>query len=173
MRRTISPHCFRRDGVELLGKLTAVDGEKMRFADDLRHNIENADRFSRTFREGVDALVEKKGIDAPPPSAEELEGEPPNGELSVPHVPSIDLLDENVTTVIWATGFSFDFSWIAFSVFDDMGYPVTDRGATNVPGLYFMGLNWMVKRKSGLLYGVGDDARHVAAHILRYLGARG
>ena len=52
-----------------------------------------------------------------------------------------------------------------------MGYPVTDRGATDVPGLYFMGLNWMVKRKSGLLFGVGDDARHVAAHIVGYLGA--
>ena len=37
-----------------------------------------------------------------------------------------------------------------------------------IPGLYFMGLNWMVKRKSGLLYGVGDDARHVATHIARY-----
>ena len=51
-----------------------------------------------------------------------------------------------------------------------MSYPVTDRGATSVPGLYFMGLNWMVKRKSGLLYGVGDDAQHVAAHIAGYLG---
>ena len=171
--RTISPHCFRRDGVELLGKLTAVDGEKMRFADDLRHNIENADRFSRTFRKGVDALVEKKGIDAPPPSAAELEGEPPDGDWSVPRRPSIELREENVTTVIWATGFSFDFSWIEFPVFDDVGYPVTDRGATTVPGLYFMGLNWMVKRKSGLLYGVGDDARHVTAHISGYLGARG
>ena len=170
--RTISPHRFRRDGVELLGKLTAADGEEMRFADDLRHNIENADAFSRWFREVVDALVEKKGIDAPPPSAEELEGEPPDGDWSVRHRPSIDLQEENVTTVIWATGFSFDFSWIDFPVFDDVGYPVTARGATNVPGLYFMGLNWMVKRKSGLLYGVGEDARHVAAHISEYLGAR-
>ena len=70
------------------------------------------------------------------------------------------------------SGFSYDFSWIEFPVLDAMGYPVTDRGATSVPGLYFMGLNWMVTRKSGLLYGVGDDARPVAAHIAQYLGAR-
>lgn len=170
--RAIGAHRFLRDGVELLGKLTAVDGEKMRFADDLRRNIESADEFSRTFRRNVDALVESNGIDAPPPTAGELEGEPPDGNWSVPHVPAIDLREENVTTVIWATGFSFDFSWIGLPVFDDMGYPVTDRGATTVPGLYFMGLNWMVTRKSGLLYGVGDDARHVAGHISKYLGSR-
>ena len=169
--RTIGPHRLRRDGVELFGKLTAADGEKMRFADDLRENVASSDGISRAFREGVDAFVEKNGIGAPPPTAEELEGEPREGDGSVPYRQSIDLRDETVTTVVWATGFSCDFSWIDFSVCDEMGYPVTDRGATSVPGLYFMGLNWMVTRKSGLLYGVGDDARHVAAHIAAYLGA--
>ena len=169
--RTVGLHCLHREGVELLGRLTGAHGEKMRFADDLRHNMENADRFSRAFQEGVDAFVEKNGIDAPVPTAQELDGEPPEGDWSVPHRPSIDLEDENVATIVWATGFSFDFSWIDFPVRDEMGYPVTDRGATCVPGLYFMGLNWMVKRKSGLLYGVGDDARHVAGHIAGYLGA--
>ena len=170
--RTISLHRFRRDGVELLGKLTAVDGERAHFADDLQLNMENADTFSRMFQENVDARIERKGIDAPLPTAEELDGEPPEGGWSVSHRRSIDLGEENVTTIVWATGFSYDFSWIDFPVCDGMGYPVTDRGATSVPGLYFMGLNWMVTRKSGLLYGVGDDARTVAAHIARFLGSR-
>ena len=167
--RTIGLHRLRRDGVELFGKLTAADGEEMRFADDLRHNMENADSFARTFQEGVDALVERRGIEAPPPSDEELVGEPMEGDWSVSHRLSINLRDENVATIVWATGFSYDFSWIDFPVLDRMGYPVTNRGATSVPGLYLMGLNWMVKRKSGLLYGVGGDARHVADHIKRYL----
>ena len=167
--QAVGLHSLRREGIELLGRLTAADGEKMRFADDLRDNMGNADRFSRTFREGVDAFVERNGIDAPLPTDEELDGEPPEGDWSVPCRPSIDLGDEHVTTIVWATGFSFDFSWIDFPVRDEMGYPVTDRGATAVPGLYFIGLNWMVKRKSGLLYGVGDDARYVAAHIAGYL----
>ena len=170
--RTISLHRFHRDGVELLGKLVAVDGETAHFADDLQRNMENADKFSRMFQDGVDAHVERQGIDAPPPTTEELDGEPPQGGWSVPHRRSIDFLEENVTTIVWATGFSYDFSWIDFPVLDGMGYPVTDRGATSVPGLYFMGLNWMVTRKSGLLYGVGDDARPVAAHIARYLDTR-
>ena len=168
--RTLGLHRLHREGVELLGRLTAADGEKMRFAEDLRNNMENADRFSRTFQERVDAFVERNGIDAPLPTDEELDGEPPEGHSSVPRRPAIDLRDENVTAIVWATGFSYDFSWIDFPVRDEMGYPVTDRGATSVPGLYFMGLNWMVTRKSGLLYGVGEDARHVAAHIAGYLG---
>ena len=167
--RAVGLHSLRREGIELLGRLTSADGEKMRFADDLRANMENADRFSRTFQQRVDAFVERNGIDAPLPIDEELDGEPPEGDWSVPRRSSIDLGDENVTTIVWATGFSYDFSWIDFPVCDEMGYPVTDRGATAIPGLYFIGLNWMVKRKSGLLYGVGDDARSVAAHIAGYL----
>lgn len=170
--RTISLHLFRRDGVELFGKLTAVDGETAHFADDLQRNMETADNFSRMFQDMVDAHAEKSGIDAPPPTAGELDGEPPEHGRPVPHRPSIDLGEENVTAIVWTTGFSYDFSWIDFPVCDGMGYPVTDRGATAVPGLYFMGLNWMVTRKSGLLYGVGDDARHVAGHIAGYLGGR-
>ena len=168
--RAVGLHSLRREGVELLGRLTAADGEKMWFADDLRRNMDNADQFSRAFQQRVDAFVESNGIDAPHPTDEELDGEPPEGDWSVAHRPSIDLGDEGVTTIIWATGFSYDFSWIDFPVRDEAGYPVTDRGATSVPGLYFMGLNWMVKRKSGLLYGVGEDARHVAGHIAEYLG---
>ncbi len=169
--RTISLHRLRRDGVELFGRLTAIDGEKAEFADDLQRNIDNADTFSRMFQDMVGAHIEKNGIDAPLPTAEELDGEPAAGDLPAPHRRAIDLREENVATVVWATGFSYDFSWIDFPVCDAMGYPVTDRGATAVPGLYFMGLNWMVTRKSGLLFGVGDDARHVAAHIADYLGA--
>ena len=169
--RTLGLHSLRRDGVELFGKLTAVEGEKMQFADDLRRNMENADEFSRTFQEWVDTFVEGSGIDAPLPTDEELVGEPPEDDWSVAHHSSINLRDEHVTTIVWATGFSCDFSWIDFPVRDETGYPVTDRGATCVPGLYFMGLHWMVTRKSGLLYGVGDDARHVAAHVAGYLGA--
>ena len=167
--QAVGLHSLRREGIELLGRLTAADGEKMRFADDLRDNMENADRFSRTFQNRVDTFVERSGIDAPLPTGEELAGEPPEGDWTVPRRPSIDLRHENVATIVWATGFSFDFSWIDFHVCDDMGYPVTDRGASAIPGLYFIGLNWMVNRKSGLLYGVGDDAWHIAAHIAGYL----
>ena len=90
----------------------------------------------------------------------------------MPETKSLNLRAEGVSAVVWATGFTYDFSWINYPVHDDAGYPVTDRGATIIPGLYFMGLNWMVKRKSGLIIGVGNDARHVANHIVSHLKVR-
>lgn len=140
--RTISLHRLHRDGVELLGRPTVVDGEKMPFADDLQHNLENADRFSRTFQDNVVAFVAKNGFDVTLPTAEELDGEPPDDGWSLPHRHSIHILEEKFTTVVWATGFSCDFTWVKFPVCDEMGCPVTDCGANSVPGLYFMGLNW-------------------------------
>ena len=84
----------------------------------------------------------------------------------------LDLADECVSAVIWATGFSFDFSWIEADIFDTFGYPITSRGETGVSGLYFLGLNYLHSRKSGIIYGVGGDAKHVALrirNILNYL----
>ena len=72
-----------------------------------------------------------------------------------------------------ATGFRFDFSWIAADVFDAFGYPITTRGETRVPGLYFLGLNYLHSRKSGIIYGAGEDAEHVAVQIRHYLEAFG
>lgn len=72
---------------------------------------------------------------------------------------------DGINTIIWATGYSFDFSWVKFSIFDEFGYPVQQRGVTPQPGLYFLGLHWLHTIKSGLLAGVGDDAAYVAEHI--------
>ena len=68
-------------------------------------------------------------------------------------------------TVIWATGFALDHSWIDLPVFDERGDVVHERGVTASPGLYFLGLPWMYTRGSALLGWVKDDARHVAQRI--------
>jgi len=73
---------------------------------------------------------------------------------------------QNIKTIIWATGFSFDFSWIEGLETDASGYPVTRDGKSSVENLYFCGLNWMRKRKSGIIYGVGEDAEIVASKLL-------
>jgi putative flavoprotein involved in K+ transport len=65
-------------------------------------------------------------------------------------------------TVIWATGFAFDHSWIRVPVFDDAGALVHERGITSAPGLYFVGLPWQHTRGSALLGWVEHDARHIA-----------
>src|SRR5271169_5496007 len=78
----------------------------------------------------------------------------------------LDLRQADVVSVIWATGYSFDFSMVRLPVFDASGYPIQQRGVTIYPGLYFVGLPWLHKAKSGLLAGVSEDAAHIAFHII-------
>lgn len=78
----------------------------------------------------------------------------------------------NVGAVVWVTGYRFDFSWVEAAALDDFGYPLAPGGVSACPGLCFVGLNWMTWRKSGILYGVGNDARSVAEHIVRRLSTR-
>jgi putative flavoprotein involved in K+ transport len=82
-------------------------------------------------------------------------------------VNSFDLRRENVTAIIWATGYEYDYGWLSAPVFDVHGRPLQQRGVSPEPGLYFLGLHWMHTIKSGLFSGVGDDARHVADHMDR------
>jgi putative flavoprotein involved in K+ transport len=78
---------------------------------------------------------------------------------------SLDLVGENIATIIWATGYTYDFDWVKIPVFDERGRPVQQRGVTHLPGLYFLGLHWMHTFKSGLFAGVGSDAEYLAAQM--------
>jgi len=84
-----------------------------------------------------------------------------------PELDDLNLKESNVTTVIWATGYSFDFSLVRLPVFDADGYPSQKRGVTSYPGLYFVALPWLHNAKSGLLFGVSEDAAHIVSHIAR------
>ena len=67
--------------------------------------------------------------------------------------------------MIWASGYQLDFGWVHMPVFDQAGHPVHCRGATASPGLYFLGLHWLYKMKSALLFGIGEDAAFIASAI--------
>lgn len=163
---TLSLHDFHAKGMVLLGKLIGAEDGALRLAGDLRENLAFADAFADDFMGKVDAHIEHKGLRAPPATPDELAGEPPSGDWSLPVIERLDLAEAGITSLVWATGFNYDFSWIEFPVLDSFGYPRTERGVSRVPGLTFMGLNWMHKRKSGILYGVGEDARAVSDHII-------
>jgi putative flavoprotein involved in K+ transport len=77
----------------------------------------------------------------------------------------LDIDGEGIETVIWTSGFRPDYAWIEAPVFDEMGFPLQTDGHTDVPGLYFMGVHFMRKAQSAVLYGVGEDAEVVARHI--------
>jgi len=165
---TISLQNFHAQGVRLIGRVDGVEGTTLHLNSDLRENIHAADQFSVVFCSDVDAFIEQAGLNAPQDEGEPIHG--PVVSLDRYQEPNLlDLVDEKVSTVIWATGFRFDYSWINADVFDPFGYPITKRGVTEVPGLYFLGLNYLHNRKSGIIYGVGGDARHVAVRIRQFM----
>jgi putative flavoprotein involved in K+ transport len=112
-----------------------------------------------TYKQRVDDHARAHGLDLP-----EDEGGS-DGAVEVSDAEELDLRAAGIGTVLWANGFRPDYSWIDLEVFDSYGWPVQTRGVTEVPGLYFVGLHWLHKRKSVLFLGVREDAEHVADAI--------
>ena len=147
---------FAAQGIRLVGHLEAADGERLRFAPDLRENLRSADDFfDEHLRKGIDTFIERAGIDAPPDDRQPFAFEPPDAS-------ELDLAVEAVSTVIWASGYRLDFGWIDLPIFDDQGAPRHTRGLTEVPGLSFLGLPWQLDEASTSFFGAGRDAHHLA-----------
>ncbi len=157
---TINLHQFARDGVVLLGHIESIQEDRIVLAPDLKENLSKADEFETDIARNIDDFIEKSGLDAPKETLPELR-DGYRAEL----IPELDLKSAGITSVIWATGFKFDFNLVNLPAFDKDGYPVQQRGVTAYPGLYFIGLPFLHTRNSGLLFGVGADAAHVASAI--------
>jgi putative flavoprotein involved in K+ transport len=163
---TVSLQSLARDGATLLGRVLAVRGGTLELGDDLRECIDFADEQAAKIRKDIDAFIEHEGIDAP--EAEPDPGEPPLPDLGGSDGwRSLDLHGAGITSVVWCTGFDADWGWVKIDVFDDRGRPRHRGGVTESPGLYFLGFPWLSKRKSGILYGVGEDAARIVRHIER------
>jgi len=146
-------------GVELLGRFQGVDGSTLRFADDLAASVDFGDARWKEFRGLVDAHCARTGIRTP-----EYEIPAP---LRIETRTQLDVVRDGIGTVIWTSGYRPEYGWVRFPVFDDMGFPVQVDGRSSVPGLYFVGVHWLRKNKSAILYGVGEDAGVVAQQIVQ------
>ncbi len=158
--RALNLHQFALDGVTLLGHLQDAGGSKVLMAGDLLENLASVDKREAEFKKGVNGYIEQSGIQSPEDHTPEL-----RTGYDCEIIRELDLDAAGITSIIWAAGYIFDFSWIQFPIFDEFGYPVHQRGITAQPGLYFAGLLWLHKSKSNLFYGIGEDTAHIAAHI--------
>jgi len=157
---------FRRlasEGVMLVGRTESFLDGSLSFADDASMNIAAGDKNYADMLDAADAYVLASGLDLPlEPEARKAWPEP--SSLSNP-LRSLNLADKNVTTIIWATGYKQDFSWLKVDAFDEQGAPIHQRGVSKEPGLYFLGLPWQSRRGSTFLWGVWHDAKFVADQI--------
>lgn len=162
---TINLHRFARNGMRLHGHVQGVRGERVRFAADLHANLAAADTFAADLTGGIDEYIRNAGVDAPPPDAANTDEYDGHDGFAIPEQAELDLAAEGISTVIWAGGYRFDYSLVHAPVLDPDGFPITRRGVTRVPGLYFLGMHFLYDGKSSILYGVGGDAEHVARHL--------
>ncbi|WP_244481695.1 FAD-dependent oxidoreductase, partial [Bradyrhizobium pachyrhizi] len=160
---TVDFRRFAAGGVTLLGRVTAARDGVLEIAPDLAANIANGDAYYATFLGIVDDFVAARGLDHPDdPLARVRLPDPPC--LTAP-LDAVDLRAARISSVIWATGYGLDLNWIDIPLLDADGAPRHRHGVSDVPGLYFLGLQWLSKMKSSFLSGVGDDAAVLADHI--------
>lgn len=154
---------FARQGITLLGRLQGVDGERLEFAEDLISHLEFADKEYDVLLDRMDRLAEQNSWLLDPPGPRN--GTEPFDDIRV--IQNLDMDEAGITNIIWGTGFRLDYDWIQFPIFDSRAYPRHQRGVTEIPGLYFIGLPWQRKKKSSLLVGIRDDAEFIADQIVK------
>ena len=147
-------------GVVLVGRVEAIDGWTATLRRDANERLADADAFAARITRRIDDHIRATGQDLPDDDADAAV----STRLDEPH--ELDLRAAGVRTVLWANGYRPDYGWVRLPVFDAHGWPVQSRGVTEVPGLYFVGVHWLHKRKSALLLGVGEDAEHVVSVIV-------
>jgi len=159
--RSLDLNALTDRGVEIVGRLVGLRNGKAQFSGTLRNECTMADLKQARMLDGFDALAQASGFASPM-------GEPQRfAPTRVPEMPrlSLDLERERIRTVIWATGFRPDFSWLRAPVFDPKGR-LRHHGGIVAPGLYVLGLNFMRRRKSSFMHGAEDDVREIGEHLL-------
>jgi putative flavoprotein involved in K+ transport len=164
--RDIDLRLRAKEGMRLYGRVVGARGGVLELAGDLRQNLDQADAVAESIKSSIDKFIAERGVTAPAEARYVPVWEPAEEPRS------LDLAAAGITTVIWSTGFSTDYSWIEVPIFDGRGYPVHNRGVTAADGLYFLGLPWLYTWGSGRFSGVAADATHLAEQITAGLRPR-
>jgi len=161
--RTIDFRGLAHRGMTLVGVTESFNDGVVTFKQDLVANLQRGDENYLALLDAADAYVERNGLDLPlEPEAREMFADP---ECVENPLRELDLREAGVTSIIWATGFAVDYSWLKVAALDAQGKPVHQRGVSSEPGIYFLGLPWQSRRGSSFIWGVWHDAKHVADHI--------
>ena len=157
---------FRRlaeQGMTLVGRTESFKDGVMHFATDLADNIAQGNANTLSVLDEADAYVARNGLDLPQePEARKVGPDP---QCVTDPVLELNLAEAGITSVIWATGFAVDYSWLKVDAFDEDGKPKHERGVSAEPGIYFLGLPWLSRRGSSFIWGVWHDARYLADQI--------
>jgi putative flavoprotein involved in K+ transport len=164
-RRTLDLNRLTDSGVKLVGRLAGINDGRAQFSGSLLNQAALSDLKMNRLLDRIDEWATENGLDGevdPPHRFEptRVEGSPPLG---------MDLTNGRIRTILWATGFRPEYSWLDLDVLDRKGRIRHDGGVVESPGVYLMGIPFLRRRKSSLIDGAGDDARDLSAHLASYL----
>jgi putative flavoprotein involved in K+ transport len=158
---------FRRlaaEGMTLVGQTESFKDGVVTFAQDLADNIVQGDANYLSVLDEADAFVTRNGLDLPlEPEARKIGPDP---QCMTDPIRTLNLAEVGITSIIWATGFTVDFSWLKVDALDEAGKPRHRRGISTEPGIYFLGLPLQSGRGSSFIWGVWHDAKFLADHIV-------
>jgi putative flavoprotein involved in K+ transport len=165
-RVTIDLNALSGMGVRLVGRLAGVRDGHAQFSGSLPNLCALADLKLGRLLDTLDGWAADVGVD----------GSDPPERFASTVVPSpapltLDLRNGEIRTIIWATGFRPDLSWLDVPVFNRKGQLIHDGGVTTWPGLYVIGMPFLRRRKSSLIDGAAPDARDLTAHLAGYLAS--
>jgi putative flavoprotein involved in K+ transport len=166
-RSTLDLNALSAIGVKLVGRLAGITADgKAQFAGSLRNMCALSDLKMGRLLDLLDEWARTSGLDGEVEPPQRL---PPTRVEDFPPL-GLDLARGEIRTVIWATGYRPDYSWLEVPVLDRKGMVVHDGGVVvSSPGMYLMGMQFLRRRKSALIDGAGDDARELSAHLASYL----
>lgn len=164
-RTTLDLNVLSRSGVRLAGRLAGIRNGKAQFSGGLRNVCALADLKMNRLLDTLDDWAESTGVHDAVDRVERYE--PTRIDATTPL--SVDFAGGEIRSIVWATGFRPDYSWLQVPVLDRKGQLVHDKGIVAAPGLYVLGLPFMRRRKSSFIHGAEDDARALTAHLAETL----
>ncbi|MGH2359540.1 MAG: NAD(P)-binding domain-containing protein [bacterium] len=167
-RRTLDLNSLTAIGVKLVGRLVGINDGKAQFSGSLRNVCALADLKMHRLLDTIDEWAKESGVDDHVDEPQRFA--PTEVDESPPLL--LDLTRGRIKTIIWATGFRPDYSWLDVPVLDRKGNVRHDGGVVEAPGMYLLGMQFLRRRKSSLIDGVGDDARDLSDHLAAYLRDR-
>ncbi|GGP07542.1 FAD-dependent oxidoreductase [Nonomuraea glycinis] len=167
-RTTLDLNALTSLGVELVGRWAAVRDGRALFSGGLRNVFALADLKLERLLDAFDEWARTRGVDAElgPPERFAPTRVPSSARLQ------LDLRGGEIRTIVWATGFRPDYTWLDVPVVDEKGRLRHDGGVVDSPGLYALGLPVLRRRRSTFINGIEDDAREVIGHLARHVAVR-
>jgi len=160
---TVDFRRLARQGITLVGRTESFKNNVMYFATDLADNIARGNAYTLSLLDEADAYVVRNGLDFPEePEVRKVEPDP---ACVTNPVLELNLTEVGITSILWATGFDVDYSWLKVDAFDKEGKPKHERGISAEAGIYFLGLPWQSRRGSSFIWGVWHDAKFLADQI--------